>query len=190
MAKENAMRKLQKIRKLKQAMLDSVRHGAEMYANGKGGRPIVDQHFTAGNQQRYGWQPLSQKYFAWKQGQIPTKKQATFRGSKLDKNAGFMSKTGELTGFGTGKNLPMLVLTGAMRKSVNSKQHQIRASGGNAVIMFRNLVEYALYHHEGTPPLPMRSPVKPNAQDRAQVLEHMKAYIRRATGMQPNKRTI
>ncbi len=188
--KPNAMRKLQKIRKLKQAMIDAVRHGAVMYANGQGGKPIVDQHFTSGNQQRYGWQPLSQAYFKWKQGLIPTKKQANFRGSKLDKNAEFMSKTGELTGFGKGRNLPMLVLTGKMRQTVNSKSHSISTQGGNAYIRFKNLPEYAVYHHEGAPPLPERSPVKPNDLDKAQVIEHMKAYIRRSTGQQPNKRTI
>lgn len=264
MATANAMRKLQKIAKLKQAMLDAVRHGAIMYANGKGGRPIVDQHFTAGNQQRYGWPPLSRPYFLWKQGLLSsstpamtkkarrairavvvnrkglrsalmrhakrlhkagdlqagqklareinafdaqtkqavaeiTKKVTATRkprvvpakNVKLDKNAGFRSKlSGGLVGEGTGKNLPMLVLTGEMRKTVNSKQHSIRVTGGNASILFKNLVEYAKYHHEGSGRLPQRSPVLPNAQDRAQVLEHMKAYIRRAVGLQPNKRTI
>lgn len=182
----NAAQKLAKIKKLRQALFDAVRHGAVMYAVGKGGRPIVDQHFTEGNQGRYGWQPLSFEYFKRKQGQIPTKKQASFRGSKLDKNAGFMSRTGEMVGFGVAKNLPMLVNSGELRKTVNSKGHSVRLQGGDAIITFRNLKDYATFLHEGTPKMPKRSPVEPNEQDREQVINHMKAYLARATGASVN----
>jgi len=239
---------LRKIAKAKQAVLDAVRHGAIMYANGKGGRPIVDQHFTAGNQARYGWPPLSRAYFLWKQGLLKsrpvrlnkaarsaiesvkfhrrsmrrklfkgrdkldvvaaravdkfdqetkravsevtakvTPKQAprtiAAKGVKLDKNAGFWSDLGDgKRGEGTAKNLPMLVLSGDLRKTANSKGHTVTMRGGDAVITFRNLTEYATYLHEGTPRMPKRSPVEPGEEDKRQVLEHMKAYIRRATG--------
>ncbi len=146
-----ALQKLQQIRKLKQAMIDAVRHGAMMYANGQGGKPIVDQHFAKGNDARYHFPALSEKYAKWKA-----------------KN--------------TKKGTPMLTLTGETRKTVNSKTHTVTMRGGNALIIFRNLTEWATYLHEGTDRMPERSPVKPDDKDREQVIEHMKAYINRATG--------
>ncbi len=85
---------------------------------------------------------------------------------------------------GHGKNLPMLVLTGELRAKVNSKGHTVAMRGGDAVITFRQLPEYAVYHHEGGPKLPIRSPVKPNELDKVAVVEYMRAYMKRATGVE------
>lgn len=58
------------IRKLEAAALaleTAVVAGADYYANGSGSmRPGVFKHYTAGNQARYGWAPLSARYAASK----------------------------------------------------------------------------------------------------------------------------
>ncbi len=131
------------IREVKAAVLEAVRRAAIAYANGFAGKPIVDQHFTPGNANRYGFAPLSKDYV------------------KRKPNPGG----------------PMLVNTGALRQSVNSKQHTVRMVGNNAVITFRNLMDYATYLHEGTPKMPPRSPVAPNALDKQQALIYARAWI-------------
>jgi hypothetical protein len=178
-----AMTASQKVAKLKATIIESVRQGAIAYAIGRAGKPIVDQHFTEGNQQRYGWEPLSRDYFLRKRGQIPNvNKRQNFKGSRLDKNAEFKSSTGTLTGIGSGTNLPMLVNSGDLRKRTTGKGHGIKMVGGTAVITFTGLPEYATYLHEGTGKMPQRSPVLPNEFDKKQVIEVMKAYLRRVTG--------
>ncbi len=79
-------------------------------------------------------------------------------------------------------NKPILVRSGAMRKSVDSKQHLISIRGATVVALFRGLVDYAIYHHTGEGRLPERSPVKPNAEDREAVIVQAKAYLARVTG--------
>lgn len=194
---------LKRFPQIRKALLDSLVFGANEYANGgHRSKPIVDGHFTAGNAQRYGWAPLSRDYALAKARGIVRHKGASFHlndaqrgapkefrdhflagrmGSKLDKAVPFRSSTGELSGIGAGANLPMLVLSSDMRVAVNSRAHLVRLVGaGTCVATFRNLPEYALFHHTGGPHLPQRSPVAPNEGDREAVVEAMKRYLRRA----------
>lgn len=58
-----ADRKVRILYRISHAIRTSVQAGANAYANGIAGeKPIVDKHFTAGNQLRYGWAPLSEDY--------------------------------------------------------------------------------------------------------------------------------
>ncbi len=163
-----------RIKRVKLALFDALKFGGEAYANGRSasGKGFVDQHFTAGNQQRYGWQPLSEDYFRTKQG-------LKVKGTKSDKFAQY--KTG--TGSASERNLPMLVKTGALRAAVGSKSHMVVVDPkGNVLIIFRDLPEYALYLHEGTDKMPKRSPVEPNAADRLLFAQSVRAYLDKRTG--------
>ncbi len=77
---------------------------------------------------------------------------------------------------------PMLNLYGDLRKSVNSKGHLIDIKGAKVVALFRGLVDYAIYHHEGTAKMPKRSPVEPCNEDRELIIAQAKAYLSRVTG--------
>lgn len=169
------------------AMLPEI--GANAYANGGigMGQPIVSRHFTAGNQARYSWPPLSRGYFLAKAAGLVSKGggakvfldrdernlspahrkelAASRRGSKVDPNAEFQSSTGEMMGIGAGANLPMLVLYGKLRDAVCSRSHKIVKTGDVAVCVFSGLPEYALAHHNGLGHMPKRSPVEPNSED-------------------------
>ncbi|MBA3588849.1 hypothetical protein [Methylibium sp.] len=149
--------------------------GAQEYANGRlRAKPIVDRHFTAGNQQRYGWAPLSPDYAEQKRGQ----RKMLQRGMKA---AGRPVSRLDEDDLG-GSILPMLVRTGRMRAAVNSRTHRIIRSGDVAVIVFANLPEYALAHHKGGAHLPKRSPVAPNIEDRAEVVKVMQRQLDVAIG--------
>ncbi len=168
------------------ARLPSI--GAAAYC-GVGSRradPIVDKHFTPGNQGRNGWEPLSRDYFLAKGRQKGAlrkgMKAAGRKQSKLDDNAGFQSSTGELVGIGAGTNLPMLVRKGELREAVASKQHRIDQAGDVAWITFTNLPEQAKWHHEGTATMPKRSPVEPSAADVEEVVAEMEKAMSLAAG--------
>jgi hypothetical protein len=159
--------------------------GAEVYANGaRRATPIVDRHFTAGNQQRYGWAPLSRAYFLRKQQGLKGKvRKGVFfpgkgkKGSKLDKGAEFQSSTGALTGIGSGTNKPMLVNSGLTRQAVSGGSHTISLSGDVALVTFRGLPDYAEYLHTGTGKMPKRSPVEPGPDDITQVGDEMEKAL-------------
>ena len=162
--------------------------GAEEYANGRlRAKPIVSRHFTAGNQQRYGWAPLSRDYYRQKQKGIVKKGKNAVLGDgmpgvKLDEKAEFQSSTGEMMGIGSGTNKPMLVNRGRLRQAVLSRTHRVLHSGDTAVIVFGNLPVYALAHHKGAGHMPKRSPVAPNAEDRAEVMKVMQRQLDVAIG--------
>ncbi len=78
-------------------------------------------------------------------------------------------------------NKPILVRSGDLRKSVDSKAHLISIRGAKVVALFRGLMDYAIYHHEGDG-VPKRSPVEPSVGDRELVIEQAKAYLSRVTG--------
>lgn len=166
---------------IKEAMWQSVVYAAKEYANGNDrGKGIVDRHFTAGNQSRYGWPPLNRDYFLAKQRGIVGKvKRGVVQlgggktGSKIDKAAQFQSSTGTMTGIGSGANLPMLVRSGDLREAVNSKSHLIKEqrARGIVTVLFINLPGYATHLHEGTARMPKRSPVEPSPDDEFQVFE-------------------
>ena len=184
-ATARAIKRLQRIA----AVLDALPTvGAEEYANGRlRAKPIVSRHFTAGNQQRYGWAPLSRDYYRQKQkGIVKRGGRAVLEGGmpgvKLDTNAEFQSSTGELVGIGSGTNLPMLVRSGKMRQAVLSRTHRILRSGDVGIAVFSNLPVYAVAHHRGTGRLSKRSPVEPNAEDRGEVLKVMQRQLDVAIG--------
>ncbi len=79
-------------------------------------------------------------------------------------------------------NKPILIRSGHMRKTVNSKAHLITIRGATVLALFRGLAEYAIYHHKGEGNLPMRSPVMPSLEDREMVIAQAKAYLARVTG--------
>ncbi len=176
----------------KAAMTEALRRAVDEYANGGNrAKPIVDEHFTAGNNQRYGWAPLSQAYAKQKAKQAGAlrkgMKEAGRVVSKLDPNVPFQSSTGTMTGMGTGSNLPTLVRSGALRESVNSRQHkvEVNATVGTVTVVFL-VLDYGKYHHTGTGKLPKRSPVEPGARDIEQIRNatnrHLSALVgRRAT---------
>lgn len=175
---------LRKLQEAKTLAFEALEAGLRAYATGNRGKPLVDRHFTAGNQQRYGWAPLSRDYFLAKQGEIGSLKKRNFRGSRLDEQAEFQSSTGELVGIGVGKNLPMLVRTGLLRKAVTAKNAtiEIDRTTGRATITFHDLPQYAAYHHEGTGKMPKRSPVEPNAEDMAMVQQTIQNYVNERLG--------
>lgn len=233
-----ALAVVKSLERAEEAVWQALEHACMAYAGGSlRAKPLVDRHFTAGNEARYGFEPLSRDYFLAKQrgivshrgashhlsaserrhvrklkakharslksfkspkGASPERQadDAAFRraqgdenraelkgfldkllfdrqGSKLDDKAGFKSSTGTMTGFGSGRNLPMLVLTGRLRQAVSGKRATIRIDRGSGVatITFGDLPEYALYLHDGTARMPARSPVEPCAAD----LEQMRA---------------
>lgn len=186
---DGASIKVRQMQQVARALRTSVQAGAQAYANGTAGeKPIVDRHFTAGNQARYGWAALTREYFLRKQrGLVGKTKGGVFypgggkTGSKLDKQAGFREVLGETVGLGSGTNAPMLVLTGALRAAVVGPKHAITVGGNGdtAVAKFAGLPEYATYLHENNP---QRSPVAPNELDRVEVIAAMRRHIDAALG--------
>jgi len=147
----------------------AVMAGCREYANGGyRGRPIVASHFTSGNAGRYGWPPLSAGYGAWKAG--ATKDiQNTMRAAGRS--------------VPRGKALPMLVLTGALRDAITAGQARVVRTGPETVTMtWDGLPDYAVYLHEGTPTMPKRSPVEPNAADRQAIIDAANRYLTQAVG--------
>ncbi len=76
---------LDRIKSTKTALRNAVIAACEEYANGGfRAEPIVYGHFTAGNQGRYSWPPLSPGYAAWKAGGT----------MKVAGGVGFLNKAG------------------------------------------------------------------------------------------------
>lgn len=179
--------------------------GAEAYANGKAdARPIVEAHFTPGNDQRNGWEPLSRNYALQKARGLKTNKRGvpselqtlkTGRKVKIDRAASFASSTGTLAGIGAMANLPMLVRSGLLRERVTSRTlHQISVSGDTATITFSGLPDYAKYLDTGTGRMPPRSPVRPSFDDilliEAVMRRHLDAYKGGTKGVPVSGKTI
>lgn len=179
---------LARIKGTKQALASALMAACQEYGNGGfRGRPIVAQHFTAGNAGRYGWDPLSQQYAARKAGQAKAlRKGMRQRGAivaKMDPKVPFRSRTGILTGEGSGANLPMLVRTGALRDAITSGSATVKQTGPESfVITWPNQPDYAIYLHEGTSKMPKRSPVEPNAQDRQAIIDAANRHLSLALG--------
>ncbi len=168
----------------------AAKAAAETYATGRfRQRPIVSRHFTAGNQGRYGWPPLSRQYFMAKARGITRKGWNAVlskhlkgrRGAKLDKSAEFSSGTGELVGIGSATNLPMLVNTGALRDAVEN-QAQIVPRGTEHVDIIFSVPDYGMFLHEGTGRMPKRSPVEPNNEDVETIRDEVQKQIDLAIG--------
>ncbi len=159
---------------------------AEFYANGGDGvkQGVVGDRFQGVGNARFA--PLDRDYFMWKSGQKGKLNKAARakygQGSKLI-DVPFKSKTGLLVGFGSGKNLPILVLSGKLRSAILGRKHPITQFGDVAIIDFTDLPDYAEWHHTGTKRgLPKRSPVEPNEDDLARVLEFANKEIKYAVG--------
>lgn len=166
---------------------------AEAYANGKfGDRPIVEAHFTPGNDQRQGWPPLERSYAMSKAKGLSKNRKGTAselqklktgRKVKVDRNASFQSSTGTLSGVGTMANLPMLVRTGLLRERVTSRTlHAISMQGDTAMVTFNGLPDYAGYLHNGTGRMPKRSPVDPSFEDVMLIEDAVRKYLDGASG--------
>ena len=143
--------KIRKIQATADAMRRAAVYGANVYANGVADgaeKPIVDQHFTAGNQLRYDWDSLSIQYAKWKlsgatetlQGnvmflnKIQRAIHAATKGKKAKSDYIYEANEGRTASKPTPETLaldfnnneiklaggqPMLVLTGALRAAVS-----------------------------------------------------------------------
>ncbi len=184
---------LRNLRQMAAVMARLPTIAAEAYANGKfGDRPIVEPHFTPGNDQRQGWPPLSRAYALAKARGLSKNRKGTAselqklqtgRKVKVDRNASFSSSTGTMSGIGTMANLPMLVKTGLLRERTTSRTlHQISQQGDVAMVTFNGLPDYAQYLHTGTDKMPKRSPFEPSFQDVLLLEDAMRKYLNGVTG--------
>jgi len=150
------------------AMVTAVAAGVREYvASGFRAEPIVRQHFTTGNQSRYGWPPLSPGYARWKDGSTPDLKRGMKAAGKVVPK---------------GKALPMLVLTGALRDAIASGRAVVAIISPEVVTAtWTGLPEYAVYHHKGEG-VPKRSPILPNAADRQAIIMAARRYLSAAIG--------
>lgn len=183
-------RKLKLARDLSQAAV-AVRYivaeAAEAYANGGPGvgeAIVVDRFKPAGNGR---FPPLSKNYQEWKFGvSKEMNKQQKIKygkagrlitikiGTRVEPGAGGTYRPKDIVK----KSQPILVLTGELRARVASRRHIVEQVGDTAWVVFKDLPEYALYHHDPkTAPFPKRSPVEPDANDWKRVEEFIKRRI-------------
>jgi len=155
---------LKLIKQVKEDLARAVFFACQEYANGGfRAEPIVRQHFTDGNQGRYSWPALSTKYADWKAGNVKQLKQG-------------IKKAGRVVPKGRG--LPMLVLSGKLRDSIAGRGAKISRTGPESfLITWANSPHYAIFHHTGTPKMPKRSPIEPNASDQKQVIDAANRYL-------------
>jgi len=165
----SADKALARIAASKARLLEAVAVGCRDYANGAfGARPGVAAHFTAGNGKRYGFAPLSIGYAMEKEGATPA--------LKADMKAANRAVP-------RGKGLPFLVATGALRDAVTAGKATIARRGDFIRITWTGLPDYAVYLHTGTPRMPARSPIKPNAADRASILAAARRFLSASLGI-------
>ncbi len=149
-------KKLQMLRNLPRLLMEAVRDGVRAYANGlteSGG---------------FGATPLVDSHFtrtnAIRYGFAPLS----------PKYAAWKTKT-----YGA---KAILVRSGDLRQAVDNKSHVVSIRGSSVIANFSNLPDYAIYHHEGGPHLPKRSPVELCEADRLRVIEIAKRYLAVKTG--------
>lgn len=214
MASPTGIAALRKLELAKVALANALLGAAQEYANG-GNRaePIVRRHFTAGNEQRYGWPALSATYAEWKAGgTTKTAGGVAFLNAKQTaalsafmsglsgvkgaaKKAARAAKVSELRGGRAaskadkgqkgpegGAGLPMLVLTGRLRDAVAGGRASVLAVSISLVrITWTGLPEYATYHHKGDG-VPKRSPIEPNAEDKATIIAAARRILSASIG--------
>ena len=91
--------------------------------------------------------------------------------SKADRNA-------SVGGGQRGPGLPMLVLTGRLRDAIAGKRAVVTIVSPTLVrITWTGVPAYAKFHHEGTPKMPKRSPITPNAEDRMAILMAARRHL-------------
>lgn len=184
----NNSKMLAKIEEVQDRLRVMLEQGCIAFANGGGsaggagmGAPIVDDRFKGQGNARFA--PLSYDYAKQKAGQAgklrKLQKQAGRVASKMIPVA-YQSNTGTMTGIGSSKNLPILVRTGKLRQAVTAGRARIVIvpDGTRGRVIFAGLPKYAKYHEEGSASLPVRSPVKPNAADRARMVLVMQKYLK------------
>lgn len=159
---------LARIALAKAKFLEALMVGCRDYANGAfGARPGVAAHFTAGNDKRYKFPPLNPDYQAGKEGRTKDLK----RGMRMIGRS-----------IPRGRNLPMLVRTGRLRDAITAGRATLTRQGDTLLIRWTGLPEYAVYLHGGTPRMPARSPINPNAADKAKILAAARRFLSAALG--------
>lgn len=195
-AYESNMRTIRDVRNKSRVLLLLPKKMAEFYAiGGPGvGQAVVGDRFQGEGNARFP--PLSPKYLLWKTGQskeLNKQQKAAFgRGSKLLKyQTG--SKIDKKSGYNVPKFsavLPILVLSGKLRAAVTARSHDIELNGDTAVVTFKNLPEYALYHHDPQKaPFPKRSPVEPNQSDVERIRSFATTWLSAQLGVRSNQPT-
>jgi hypothetical protein len=185
-------KQLQLARDLRLVAADTRRlavKAAVYFANGGDGvgEAVVGDRFKGQGNARFA--PLSKNYGDWKSGKSKELNKAQKirfgRASRLiDEVTGTRVERDDLTGTYkpktlTRKILPILVLSGELRAAVAKRQHFVEAAGKDkAIITFRKLPFYAIYHHAPqTAPFPKRSPVEPNAADLQRLTEFIQRHV-------------
>lgn len=171
---------LKRIAQAKQALAQALEAACRAYAIGSGAgktrvpgqaAPIVDDRFKGAGNARFV--PLSPDYARQKNRMAPSLRKGI-------KATGRVVPKGKATA-----GLPILVRTGKLRARVGTGgTHRIVVSpdGMSAVITFSNLPGYAVYHHQGSGKLPVRSPVVPNEADRQKFIAVMQRVLRMRLG--------
>lgn len=159
---------------------------AEYYANGGAGvgQAVVGDRFSGKGNSRF--EPLSYAY-AVRKGKASNKliKAIKFKHGKGVKKIGvkYKSDTGTVVGYGAIKSsIPILVLSGDTRAAVLSRSATITQRGDVGYATFHDLPDYAKYLHNGTSRMPKRSPVEPDEEDMARVVEFAQRKIKAAIG--------
>ena len=185
------MRSIRDLRNKSAVLLLMPKKLAEFYAiGGPGvGQAVVGDRFQGAGNARF--EPLSYEYAKSKGRKSPalnkSQKKEYGRGSKMI-NVPYTSSTGELTGLGFSKQLPILVLSGKLRAAVTSRGHSIELKGDTAIITFKNLPEYALYHNDPVKaPFPKRSPVEPNEDDAERIRSFATTWLSAQLGSKSTK---
>jgi hypothetical protein len=176
MAEKPGIDALRRIAAAKAAVVSALHAACVSYANGATGEgaPIVDARFSGEGNARFT--PL----------RPATIRQKQRMGSGL--RAAMKAKgrvVSRLVPSSAGKVLPILVRSGLLRQRVSrGKRHRIMVGkhGLQATIWFTGLPKYAAYHHTGAGRLPMRSPVSPNAADRARFVAIIQRRFRAMMG--------
>ncbi len=146
---------------------------ARLYANGGPGvsEAVVGDRFKGAGNARFV--PLSPAYALWKSQRAKSLSNLARKdygqGSKLLKVKIPNSRGGFHGGPKGVSNLPILVLTGALRAAIVKRKHAITQEHDTAWIDFSELPDYSEFLHTGTSRMPKRSPVEPNTDDIARI---------------------
>ena len=167
---------LRKIAAAKAALVSALHAACISYANGAAGEsaPIVDARFSGEGNARFP--PLKPATIREKQ------RMGTSLRSGMKARGRVVSR---LVPSATGKVLPILVRSGLLRQTVSrGKRHRIMVGrrGLQATIWFSGMPKYAAYHHYGQGRNPVRSPVAPNAADRARFIAIIQRRFRAMLG--------
>ena len=72
----------------------------------------------------------------------------------------------------------MLVLTGRLRDAISGKRARVSIVSPTLVsIVWTDVPSYGKFHHEGAGRNPKRSPIAPNAEDRAAIIAAARRHL-------------